>query len=230
MKNYKTSLLSTVLFLLLTTQTVAQKTDYLLSSDNQLFRVSNFSEGLARVYYASDSVGFINTSGEKAFPQTFQDAGNFHSGRAWVMKEVDGEEKYGVIDQNGKWILPCVYDAIGAFNSNRAVVKKGKQWLIVNRNGEVVFQNSALIIKKVPGCFFGARTDAFTPPEFNEGMIKIKKKGKIGYIDTTGQVIISPRFKSASAFSGGTAFVKTNQQELAVINKKGKILSRFPKN
>src|SRR5699024_2463076 len=108
MKNYNTSLLSTVLFLLLTTQTVAQKTDYLLSSDNQLFCISNFSEGLARVYYASDSVGFINTSGEKAFPQTFQDAGNFHSGRAWVMKEINDEEKYGYINKTGKLVVPYI--------------------------------------------------------------------------------------------------------------------------
>lgn len=55
--------------------------------------------------------------------------------------------------------------------------------------------------------------------------IVIQKDGKYGYIDTKGNVMIEPQYKSANQFYGDFALVKTEDLKYKVINKKGEELA-----
>src|SRR5699024_2456055 len=101
-------------------------------------QISSFSAGLARVEVDYDSVRFIKTTGDFAFPQAFEAAGNFQSGRAWVRKIANGEYKYGFINKKGKLVIPYIYDKAEDFFCNRAAVKKNGEWKILDRNGDVI--------------------------------------------------------------------------------------------
>ena len=45
------------------------------------------------------------------------------------------------------------------------------------------------------------------PEKFEEGLLRIKKNGKIGYANTKGEIIIKPQFECASNFNNGVALV-----------------------
>ena len=56
----------------------------------------------------------------------------------------------------------------------------------------------------------------------NEGMsIIYDKKGKIGYINKKGKIVIKPQYTDASVFQEGLAYVKV-KNKYGFINKKGK--------
>lgn len=45
-------------------------------------------------------------------------------------------------------------------------------------------------------------------PRFSEGLAAVSENGRYGYIDCSGKFVISPKFSSARAFSGGVAAVR----------------------
>jgi hypothetical protein len=47
---------------------------------------------------------------------------------------------------------------------------------------------------------------------FNQGIAKVKLNKKWGYVDTTGNVLISPKYNEAENFSGGLARVRLGQK------------------
>ncbi len=83
----------------------AQEVKYIVPPENSYSRISNFSEGMAKVEMNGDTVGYVNTLGEMVFLGVYADAGNFHSGRAWVKKGIKEEEKYGFIDKTGQLVI-----------------------------------------------------------------------------------------------------------------------------
>ena len=50
---------------------------------------------------------------------------------------------------------------------------------------------------------------------FSEGLALVRKKGKWGYINKFGSVVIRPQFKSAWSFEGEYARVKSFEQKKA---------------
>ena len=63
-------------------------------------------------------------------------------------------------------------------------------------------------------------------PRFYEDLAKILKNGKWGYIDTTGNMVISTQFDEASNFSNGTARVKLNGGYY-LINRRGELFEGY---
>jgi hypothetical protein len=50
-------------------------------------------------------------------------------------------------------------------------------------------------------------------PKEPDRLFLVREKGKYGYIDRTGRVIIPPKFKEAGNFSDGLARVRLNEAE-----------------
>jgi hypothetical protein len=48
------------------------------------------------------------------------------------------------------------------------------------------------------------------PTYFSEGLTKVKKGGKYGFVDKTGKFIIEPPYQEAQIFSEGLAAVRLN--------------------
>ncbi|MBO7364355.1 MAG: WG repeat-containing protein, partial [Lachnospiraceae bacterium] len=80
----------------------------------QYTRISAFSEGLAAVAVRGEGgqvYGYIDTEGEVQIPFQYSHAESFRDGMAVVTVAGDGgEERYGVIDRKGHWVLePSFY-------------------------------------------------------------------------------------------------------------------------
>src|SRR5436190_17313805 len=58
-----------------------------------------------------------------------------------------------------------------------------------------------------------------------DGKFTIIKDGKLGYADTSGKVIISPRFKDGTTFSDGRAFILSENNKWGMINESGVLIS-----
>ncbi len=121
------------------------------------------------------------------------------------------ESDFFVIDSTGKQILDSPYQSRPLFENNHAIVKKGLDWVIVSRKGVEINPNIV-----VEGLGY-----------FKEGLLKIFRGGKCGFIDTNGIEIIPVIYDSAlHHFLGGLVGVGRNGK-WAVFNNKGKRITDF---
>ena len=125
--------------------------------------------------------------------------------------------RWGYLDTNGNMAVNPIYYSAGQFYEGRAVVE-------VNVGPEIdhpVFGRvRQRILRKV--IINRAGTTITKAPyediqSFSEGLAAVKVNRAWGYIDTSGTIVIAPRFSSASSFRGGRAIVDST----TVINKSG---------
>jgi RNA polymerase subunit RPABC4/transcription elongation factor Spt4 len=135
--------------------------------------------------------------------------------------------KYGVIDKNGNWFIKPTFDTIKNFSDGLAAARNDLEspWGFVDKTGKYV----------IPPKFFGGhvegRTGKFAAPfvisQFHEGLVKVSVElnGKCGYSNKKGELVIEPRFNSASDFSEGLAYVQIDEKgKYGYINKEGKLV------
>ncbi|MBK6608513.1 MAG: WG repeat-containing protein [Leptospiraceae bacterium] len=137
---------------------------------------------------------------------------------------------FGFKDKKGKVIIKPQYEMANSFSESgiAAVVVDGK-WHFINLKGEKL-----------------ARAFNFDngPDYFNSGLARIlDSKGKFGYMDEKGKIVIKPRFDFASPFERSIARVcmgckidksKDEHGEIIggtwyLINKRGNILRSLKK-
>jgi hypothetical protein len=82
--------------------------------------------------------------------------------------------KFGFVDIGGKMIIPHKFDKARCFYMGRAPVLISKKWGFIDRRGDFVVQplydNAGIFLR--------------------EGVAAVLNNGKIGFVDTTGQVVI----------------------------------------
>ncbi len=119
--------------------------------------------------------------------------------------------KFGVIDMKGNTIVPFLYESIRPANENYLLV------------GEQEKMNSSLrkftYLDMHGKDVFGINFEAAN--RFQEGLAAVKKNGKWGVINQSGQLIISFRFDRIDPFDNGLARVVYNGQ-LGYIDRDGK--------
>jgi hypothetical protein len=59
--------------------------------------------------------------------------------------------------------------------------------------------------------------------DFSEGLAAVRVCTKYGYVDTSGKMIIEPQFQFAEPFSDGLAQVQLSTNEVAYVDRSGKI-------
>ena len=121
-------------------------------------------------------------------------------------------EKWGVINTEGKEVVPCIYDMVNSFHDELAAVCKNDKWGYVNTKGELV----------IP-CIYEYAND------FSEGLAAVTKNGKEGFINTKGEVAIPLKFEKCGIFSEGLAYAgdKTGNY---FINTDGEKVINLPKD
>lgn len=178
----------------------------------QYRKVGEFSpDGFAPVY-EDRMYHFINTKGEKLETEVkdyrlknFFGFGirGFEGGLAPV--EVD--KKWGYIDKSGKLVIPAKYDEVTEFRDGYASAALGEYWYVIDQSG-----NETSV--KVVG-LKGVRN-------FSEGLaIMDDIDGQFGYINTKGEVVISPKFASVGDFNNGLAWAKNEEGMYGYINNTG---------
>lgn len=190
--------------------------------------IDGFHEGLVGVKI-NGKWGFIDKEGVLIIPNKFESVSSFHDGIASV--ELNGNWNY-CINKRGRIVIPNKYTTntywrfldptygIG-FNQGLAPVGlkiNGKwEWGYINKKGKFV----------IPHKFENASG-------FHEGLAVVEIKGKLGFINRHGAVIVHVTFEAASrcfsmggiygcSFHDGLAPVEMNGK-WGYINKKGNLI------
>ncbi len=116
---------------------------------------------------------------------------------------------YGLIDINGKFLIPCKYDYINWINDTLIDVTTGGLG-----TSHALFNNKGKQLTGFEYRVFG---------NFIEGVAKARIGEKFGFIFPTGKIAIPIKFDYCEDFNNGYALVR-NQNKWGAINKKGGIV------
>ncbi|GHV13257.1 hypothetical protein AGMMS49938_07570 [Fibrobacterales bacterium] len=141
----------------------------------------------------------------------YVDGNRFQEGFAGVKCD---NGKYGFINNAGKLAISCEYDEVKGFKNGLAVVKKGKSWGTINKNGGIAINlNSTIELLISDGDLF----------RFQD-----KSTKKWGWLNNKGQVVINAIFEESNPFfNNSIAPVKYNGVWV-FIGKKGNYPIRTP--
>jgi hypothetical protein len=115
---------------------------------------NHFSEGIA-VVQKGDKYQFIDKTGKVVLDNSYCGIpSKFQEGFSVVGKEGEKNEYYtqyvyGIIDKNGKEIIPCIYNTCNLFSEGLAVVKKDDIYGFVDKKGNSTFDIQNEEVKKI---------------------------------------------------------------------------------
>lgn len=110
--------------------------------------------------------------------------------------------KFGIVDTNNNEVIPCIYDGVSGINS---------------------YITSGLTVEDVGISFYSFFKSIVKKPGFYEGVATVKKDGKWGAIDTSGNVVVPFEFSELEAFNEGLAKAQKNDK-YGFIDKQGNIV------
>ena len=182
----------------------------------QFDAVGDFSEGLALAKIGK-KWGYINLNGELVIKPQFEFALNFSEGLAAVKKG----DKVGFIDRTGKFVIEPKFDNARQFSEGFAPVKLKKygNWGYIDKTGRLVLEAGfydsspfvngvvSVITKEGNSCINkkGKKVDEINCKRFSEGLAQIGVKGKKGFIDESGKIVIEPQWDVVTDFRNGAA-------------------------
>lgn len=171
---------------------------------------TRFAEGRAFVGIG-DKYGYINKKGqfvgEMKYDRHYSNP-EFYNGFASVTTNGNFVESWGIINKQGKEIVPTKYNysSLGGFAEGFAGMKIGEKWGYIDENGKLVIPAK---YDKVGG-FYG-------------GLSAVKIGNKYGYINKKDKLIIPAIYDSAYDFEGNLADIKLGDK-WGCINKKGEVV------
>ena len=167
---------------------------------------------------------------------------------------VEKDGRFGYIDTRGKKVIDYYFDEAYAFNDKFAIVIRNRGYNIIDKSGNTQFdddldylyfddetgylwyvKNELLGLMKTNGDIiieakyeltvegdYSYSLEAFS--YFQEGLARVAKNGKFGYINEKGEVIIDFDYEDSGHFSQGLAYFMNSSDKYGYIDKKGKII------
>lgn len=126
---------------------------------------------------------------------------------------VQKDGKYGLINFEGKEIVPCEYDEITALKgvTNNLIVKKQDKVGLINEKGQVIINTDYKEIKTLKEGYK------------NEYAI-VNENNQYGIISTTGAVIVEPKYEDVKYLNNSELFAVKEAGTWKLINKEKQIL------
>lgn len=123
--------------------------------------------------------------------------------------KIKQKDKYGLMDKNGKVIIPCQYDDILTLTEepNLIAVKKDNQWGFVDKNNSTIIP---FVYEQVW--------------HFHNGFAKIRNNQQYGIIDLTGKIIIPTQYQWLSDANEQGVMVFKQDNLFGLINKDNQIV------
>lgn len=167
---------------------------------------------------------------------------------------IEKNGRYGYIDTKGKKVIDFYFDEAYAFNDKFAIIVRNNGYNIIDKSGVTQFdddfdylyfdfetgylwyvKDELLGLMKTNGDIiveakyelsveddYSSSLESFS--FFQEGLARVVKNGKFGYIDKTGEVIIDFDYEDAGHFSQWLAYYANSEGKYGYINKKGDII------
>ncbi|WP_425617449.1 WG repeat-containing protein [Anatilimnocola sp. NA78] len=168
--------------------------------DRNDYSYDDFHDGYARFHLgdATGLSGYIDRTGQLVIPPKFADASDFSEGLACVsLPRADGSpfgpKRTGFINLAGEFVIPAKRSFVASGFSDGLCVLD-----VQDRAGdwqpEVIDAKGKTIIRA--GRFSGIG-------KFAAGLARVVKDRKVGYIDTSGTVVIPLQFDQLSDLEGG---------------------------
>lgn len=141
--------------------------------------------------------------------------------------------KWGILGTDGKELIAPAYKEILDVNDRTGVIHvmvDKKTTRFISKTGEQLTPEAADESDR------RSRTDAAGQEDSREyydsdGYTSFKEKGKYGFKDGMGKVVISPRYKDVIAeFSEDRAFVKNEKGKIVAVDGSGRELFQAPSN
>ena len=132
----------------------------------------------------------------------------------WVL--LDG--KWGLINKDGKTLIPCVFSEVKDISESYTWVKQKEYWGLVDSLGNYLIEPN----ERNPLIYASNATFKLFS-EFHDGLMKYQSKGMIGYLDTHLKVVIPAKYDKASDFKNGLACVYQDGY-CGIIDLKGNII------
>jgi hypothetical protein len=149
--------------------------------------------------------GLLDGTGRVLIPAKFQPILSYHNGYATVMSN----DKVGMIDTSGKFIIQPRYDFITEYDKLIAV-RDGGKWQFIDDHGK-------FLSIPAPQAIICGRSGKW----LEDGLGAVIYNGRCGYINAEGKLAIEPRFDFVSSFRNGYAAVFENSA-WRYIDKNGK--------
>jgi hypothetical protein len=177
--------------------------------------------------------GFINHIGQFKIKPTFSNVDNFN----YCVAAVKQNNRWGLIDTEGNFLMTPQFEhkptylgfGLVRVEAEKRTVKENVAVKINGtiRNKEISRYKSRYGIMNLQGSWIGPPDKSFIG-DFNEGMLHFEQNGKSGFMDTTGKVVIEPKFDSAMPFVNDQSYV-TIGDEQGYIDREGKLIWRAPR-
>lgn len=227
------------------------KNGYAVVCDYTHSFVKTIGSGLGAYKQSCGGYGIINKTGNRVTSFDYCSIDPLSESKFWVGAYDDNERHimYGVLDLNENRKLSLNYsEPILKFSEGKAPVHKddGRLWGYVNEDGgEVIsciyrwaypFSNGIAIVENEIGekgiinhqgkliVPFG-KYGGFENP--SEGLIKVGKNGKFGFIDMNGQEILPCIYDFVQPYSEGLAVVKNTNGKYGYVNQNGEVVIPF---
>ncbi|MES2554976.1 MAG: WG repeat-containing protein [Bacteroidota bacterium] len=184
----------------------------------QFERAAQFSEGLA-YFEQGDKFGFINPKGEVAIPAIYEKRksgwwsfdlyGESFFSEGLAVARVDG--KLGYINQKGEMVITPKFVSAEYFHDGLAVVSAsaGSGMYYINKKGEQQF---------------GKTFERAMP--FSDSLAGVMVDEKMGFINTSGKMVIAPQYYTVGEFIAGYTVVRESYENKTwkLIDKTGKTI------
>jgi hypothetical protein len=155
--------------------------------------------------------GFINFKGKLIIEPKFECIKEFVNEVAWVNKggvpttyDCKGG-KWGTIDLKGDYLInPSLnLSYIQSYSEELAWIKCGnnqykEKWSIIDKKGNYIVKDKYSFDQVYPFC---------------NGAAIVRKNRKKGFVDTTGELIVEPKYESVLGFSHNRAWVNSGAKE-----------------
>lgn len=144
---------------------------------------------------------------------------NYHnSHEGLIALEDKNTKKWGYINVSGKWVILPEYDIVGDFYCNRALFVKGSKRGYIDKKGYVAFL---------------VENSIYNDSSFNDNLVRFTTidngNVKYGYLNKTGDIVISPIYDFATNFYNNHACV-AKDGKYYFINQNQTIKSILPEN
>jgi hypothetical protein len=182
-----------------------------IDSRNNEFKCSFLLNKLIKLKNKSDKYALMSSSGEFLTDFKYDKIRPLiHLGYCCV--EIN--KLQGLLDANGREILPLIYDNLELLNDSIVLGTKGKNHFLINIKDTSLKNNSPFEII-VKAWMFS-----------NDEILLVKNNGLYGYIDLNGNIIIHCQFTEARPFENSYTSVKIGDK-CFIINKLGERIFEY---